>query len=112
MNESEALEHLRIFAYTLQKYRGGTAEFAPELSEELKAESWPWVFGDKCPLEQLFAVLDRGKVAPSEYYNFMIILERFMPEIKIATALHSSQNPIPEGPPSPLNIALMGWDDE
>jgi len=118
MKQSEAIRNLRMFMLALQRYRGITAEtLGPgsgelHLSEKMAAEMWPWVFGDKCPLPILSKVLDAcdaGKeLAPYNYYNLMVVLHRFMPEVKVAVSINNQEFP-DEMPP----ISIMaGWEDE
>lgn len=111
MKESEAMNDIKLFAFSLQKYRSVTAEEIPHLDEESKALMWPWVFGDKCPLEALTKVIDRGQVEASTYYNFMVVANQFMPEIVIASGFYSKDN---EQLPKQPNVGLlaMGWDEE
>ncbi len=105
MTQEEALKHLQEMIWALQRYRSITMEqLGPEtgelhLSEEMAAEMWPWVFGEKCPLSVLVKMVDSGKVAPNDYYNMMFILDRFMPEVKLAATVWRGTHTIPEGPP-------------
>ena len=133
MKEKDAIRHLREFMLALQRYRSIVMEtVGPDtaltgaglmgenieglsLSKELAAEMWPWVFGDKCPLPVLVKILDNiddgGTLAPMDYYNQMFILDRFMPEVKVATNMRLIQAhipPIPEGS-TDINI-LRGWE--
>lgn len=120
MKMSEAVQHLREMLWALQKYRSITMEtLGPGtgdlyLSEEFAAEMWPWVFGEKCPLPALSKILDDvdsgNDLVPHDYYNMMTILERFMPEVKLAAVAIRGGATIPEGPPN-VNI-LAGWDEE
>ncbi len=115
MKQSEAILHLRRYMLALQKYRSNTALDIPDLSEESKAEMWPWIFGDKCPLPQLVKVVDRtekGKsLDPHDYYNFMVILYRFTPEIIAAMNIMNIDNPMPDEQP-PTGVLVSGWDEE
>lgn len=86
MNQETALQYLRHMMFALQKYRSNTKEaygHLPEYSDEIMGQMWPWIFGNKCPLNQLSKALDRNYVTGQEFYNFMFILERFMPEVKL-----------------------------
>ena len=118
MTQEEALAHLREFLWALQKYRSITMEtLGPgsgelHLSEKLAAETWPWVFGEKCPLPILAKMIDdaetSGKLAPMDYYNMMFILDRFMPEVKMGIRAWRGTWTIPEGPPG---VEIMrGWE--
>ena len=83
------------------------------LSEKLAAEIWPWVFGEKCPLPALAKIIDdaetSGVLTPMDYYNMMVIFERFMPEIKAALGAWRGTYSVPEGPP---DIEIMrGWEE-
>jgi hypothetical protein len=87
MDQKEAMEALEHLRHNIQRYRSITKEtFVGEngLTEESLAETWPWVFGSKCPLVQIQKCLDRGSVTGMEFYNFMTILDRFMPEVAVA----------------------------
>jgi len=87
----------------------GTGEL--HLSKKFAGELWPWVFGEKCPLPILAKIIDdaesSGELAPMDYYNMMIILDRFMPEVKLAALTWRGTATLPEGPPS-IDI-LSGW---
>jgi len=116
MQESEARSHLQMMMIALQRYRGITKEqLGPDstelhLSDELSAEMWPWIFGDKCPLPTIAKMLNADKIVPMDYYNMMFILDRFIPEIKAVVNMNliqSRQEPIADGPPG-LEI-LKGW---
>ena len=133
MKEKDAIRHLREFMLALQRYRSivmetvgpdtaltgtgllGESVEGLSLSAEFAAEMWPWVFGDKCPLPVLVKILDSiddgGTLVPLDYYNQMFILDRFMPEVKMATNMRLIQahiSPIPDGPAG-VDI-LSGWD--
>ena len=120
MRQEEALRHLREMIWALQRYRSVAMETLGRetgelhLSEKMAAEVWPWVFGEKCPLPILVKMVDNaetsGTLAPMDYYNMMTILDRFMPEIKVATVGWRGTYTLPEGPPS-LEI-LRGWDND
>jgi hypothetical protein len=112
VKESEAVEHLRAFTFGLMKYRSVTKAEIDD--EELLAETWPWVFGNKCPLPALSVLLDfveNGKsLSPTDYYNMMTVLYRFMPEVKLYVDVYlidQGKEPLPEELPS---RALSGWD--
>jgi len=122
MKQTEAIKHLRAFMIALQRYRSVTMEqLGPgtgelHLSEKLAAEMWPWVFGDKCPLptlSKLLANIDSGKpLVPMDYYNMMVVLDRFIPEVKVAVNIQLGQGghkPIPQGVSKDI---LKGWENE
>ncbi len=116
MKQEEALGHLREMIWALQRYRSITTEtLGPGtgelyLSKKLAAEMWPWVFGKKCPLPVLMKMVDRGQIAPGDYYNMMTILDKFMSEVKLFALVQRGAPTIPEGPPS-LDI-FKGWEEE
>lgn len=86
MNQETALNCLRDMLWAIQKYRSNTKEsfgHMEDYSDEVMADMWPWIFGTKCPLNALSAVLDRGYVTGQEFYNFMFILDRFIPEVQL-----------------------------
>lgn len=124
MKKEEAIGHLREFVWALQRYRsivmetlGLDPDYPSEeqlcLTEELAAEMWPWVFGEKCPLPVLAKIVDdaetSGELAPMDYYNMMTILHRFMPEVKVGIRAWRGTWTIPEGPPE-VSI-LSGWEE-
>ena len=84
MKQEDAVRDLRMFMAGLQKTRSVLRE---TLSTDLSTleGAFPWLFGDKCPLEPLSKVLDAvesgGTLEPQAYYNLMFILFHFMPEI-------------------------------
>jgi len=96
----------------LQKYRSNAMDprTGLGLSEEFLAETYPWVFGEKCPLEYIAKVLARyektHELEPQTYYNFMTIMDKFTPEIRVAAVMLGGE--LPEGPPS-IQL-LIGWD--
>jgi len=116
MEQEKAIEHLRLFLYTLQRVRSINLEtlgLDPE-DEHILGSMFPWLFGEKCPLETLVKVLDRvdrgAELEPLVYYNLMIVLDRFMPEIKAASNVYTAGNErdgFPEGPPDVM--LLQGW---
>jgi hypothetical protein len=132
MKQSEAVQHLREMMWGLQKYRSITMETLGSkppgphsisdpracelhLSEKLAGEMFPWVFGEKCPLPVLSKILDDvdsgGDLAPGDYYNMMVILDRFMPEVRLSVVVaRGTDSTLPQGPPD-VSI-MMGWDEE
>lgn len=75
------------------------------------------MFGDKCPLTQLSRVIDRYDskdiLSPHDYYNFMVVLNRFTPEVKVAMSFYSGT----DDPNSFMNqpgpeLIVNGWDPE
>lgn len=112
MKQELAVRQLRAYMLALQKYRSNIA-LDLDLPEPFKAEAWPWVFGDKCPLPQLSTVLDRvdngADLNPFEYHNFMVILYRFSPELLAVIGFNEHELFMPEELPSVLDLA-NGWD--
>lgn len=112
MKQSEAEQNLRLFMRALQRYRD-TALGGMGVSEELAGQVWPWVFGEKCPLPTLAKVLGNaeasGKLAPMDYYNMMIVLTRFMPEVLAGVNIMRLQLDLPEITEAPLPAP---WDPE
>lgn len=127
MKQEDAVQHLRTIMFVLQKFRSNSRDpilgiIVPDdtpglqVTESLAAETWPWVFGDKCPLPALMQILDAvnrtQSLAPMDYYNQMIILDRFMPEVKAAAGWfevnRTAEQHIPDGPPDVSIFA--GWD--
>lgn len=129
MKKGVALQHLRVMIWTLQRYRSMANDpllglIVPDdtpglqFTESFVAEHWPWIFGEKCPLEKLVEVVDRaeetGVLAPMDYYNFMTILDRFMPELRVAAAFYEYDLPKEQQLPmdSPTIDILRGWDTD
>jgi len=115
MRQEEAVEHLRLFLYTLQRVRSIIRETLVDPKDEhILGDMFPWLFGERCPLETLVKVLGRvdqgAELEPLVYYNLMIILDQFMPEVKAASNVYVVGNEhkrFPEGPP---DVMLMrGW---
>ena len=114
MRDSEALDQLRLYLWTLQKYRSATAEELPSISDKMKASINNWIFGEKAEvlLITLSDVIDRGSVEPMQYYNLRMILWNFTPEIiYVAGTLDKTDVELPEDPPD-IHLALDGWSDE
>lgn len=88
MNQKQAMHLLTVMLTGLQKYRSNAAEeFNTEENDVARLalkDVWPWAFGEKGDylLKALAMVVDRGRVAPIEFYNFMFALECFIPEVK------------------------------
>lgn len=53
---------------------------------------YPWGFGDKCPLEALQKVIDRGSVTANEFYNFMTIVDKIMPELQVIALIEQGHD--------------------
>jgi len=87
------------------------------IPDRLLEDMSPWLYGKKCPLEALTKILDRynetGDLAPSDYFNMMIILSKFCPEVAVAAAMVESRLApgarLPIGDPD-INV-LRGFDD-
>ena len=94
MDQTEAMKHLQALMHALQRYRSIIKENMTGISginDEMLATLYPWIFGTKCPLIALQKVLDRGSVNGSEFYNFMYIVHRFIPEIKIVRLIETQE---------------------
>lgn len=107
ITEENARRQLYAYMTALQKYRSVTAEeigMSPDLMEEV----WPWVFGDKCQLPTLSKILD-GPLVPMDYYNQLVILCRFTPEIRAATNINLIGTDIPLIPEEAPTDVLGGW---
>ena len=126
MKKSKAAEHLNVVVRSLQRYRGfgkdilgpGSAEIC--FTDEHMAETWPWIWGDKCPLPSIVRILDHyeasGELAAPDYYNFMVVLFRRMPEIALGCQLPqgpwlSEHNNFPQDIPSLADV-FEGWEDD
>lgn len=86
MNEKYALDRIDEFIFCIQKSRSILTENMLKGEKEIKADMYPWILGEKCPLDVLVKVSDRGTITKMDYYNFMVILHRFMPEVLILAA--------------------------
>ena len=96
MDQAEAMKHLQVMMTSFQRYCSIVREnMANLLPEDALATMYPWVFGTKCPLTALQKVLDRGSVTGTELYNFMYIVDKFAPEIKIIRLIET-QTKFPE----------------
>lgn len=96
MTQAEALLHLEHFRATLQKVRSNCAETTGyALDDKGLKLAFPWLFGDYCPLSALVQVLDRDSVTPTEFYNFMVIAESFLPEVSAIVKI-TTNSPLPK----------------
>ena len=96
MDQAEAMKHLQIMMTSFQRYRSIVREnMGNIIHDDALTMMYPWVFGSKCPLTALQKVLDRGSVTGTELYNFMYIIEKFAPEIKIIRLIET-QTKFPE----------------
>jgi hypothetical protein len=92
-NERESIEHFR-----------GTQRVKDAVLESLQ----PWIYGDRCLLPGLEKTLSPGHyLTPQEFYNFMFIVDRFVPEIGIMTAVRQE-----EDFPAPDVNWIRGWEQE
>ena len=92
MDQAEAMKHLQVMMTSFQRYCSIVREYMTNLlPEDALATMYPWVFGTKCPLTALQKVLDRGSVTGSEFYNFMYIVHRFIPEIRIIRMIETQE---------------------
>jgi len=85
MNEKERLEVLEQMRFAFQRFRSVIMEQADEDGASVKdlADMFPWIFGPKCPLPAIQKCLDRERVTGMELYNFLLVLHRFAPEVKV-----------------------------
>jgi len=109
ITEENAKRQLSAYMTALQKYRSVTAEEIG-IPKKLAEEMWPWVFGDKCPLPVLAKILNHTELVPMDYYNQLIILCRFMPEIRVATNISLAGTDIPSIPEEAPEDILGGWE--
>lgn len=108
MKQSTAIIHLCEMLFGLQKSRSIIREENPDLSKEWLEAIYPWVFGEKCPLNLLVKLLDSSetsKLHPIDYYNLMFILYRFIPSILVFSET------LPSNPVDPTEY-LRGWTPE
>ena len=92
MDQAEAMKHLQVMMTSFQRYCSIVREYMTNLlPEDALATMYPWVFGTKCPLTALQKVLDRGTVTGTEMYNFMYVVHRFIPEIKIVRLIETQE---------------------
>lgn len=94
MDQTEAMKHLQAMMITIQRYRSIIKENISEIegfNDELLASLYPWLFGPKCPLIALQATLDKGSVNGSEFYNYMFIIHKFVPELKIIRLIETQE---------------------
>lgn len=94
MDQAEAMKHLQAMMVTLQRYRSIIRENISGIegfNDEMLATLYPWVFGAKCPLIALQATLAKGSVSGSEFYNYMFIIYKFAPELKIIRLIESQE---------------------
>jgi hypothetical protein len=92
MLQAEALSHLENFRMALQKVRSNCAESTGyPLNDHALGQAFPWLFGNYCPLPALEKVQDRGSCTAEEFYNFMVVAERFMPEVSAAVHITTGQ---------------------
>jgi hypothetical protein len=110
MKQSEAVKHLRNMRSALKKYRTDVKEAG--LPNAYLAQVVPWAFGDRCPLPALDRFIkeaEDGKgLAPGDYHNMMIILDRFLPQLRGMAAILDLD--LPDGMPS-MDL-FKGWEPE
>jgi hypothetical protein len=84
-------------------------------AKELLPDMFPWIFGPKNPLLALTKTLDRvgegNDLSPSDYYNYMTILHKFMPEILLAMTMYTDAQDYPKDPPS-VQVLVEGWETQ
>ena len=85
MKKEDAAQDLRHMMIAIQKYRANIAELWGGSFDDILGQQWPWIWGDSCPLPAISKILDAydkdGTLAPMDYYNMMIVLHRFIPEV-------------------------------
>ena len=91
MNEKYALKMIDEFIFCIQKFRSNAIEGLSKRECELLPGMYPWTMGAKCPLCALMRVSDRGAITKHEYFNFMVILHRFMPEVLLFAAVTGAE---------------------
>jgi len=103
MNNKERLEVLEQMRFAFQRFRSVMLETADERGDTEKdlTDMFPWIFGPKCPLPAIQNCLDREHVTGLELYNFLSILHRFAPIVKVS-------NPEYDFPESDVRMAM--WD--
>jgi hypothetical protein len=120
MRQSTAIEQLREMMRLIQKARSNAKEgsaawlMVDAVDESVLAMVEPWLFGDKCPLPMLHKMLDDidggRELQPSEHYNMMTILYRFLGKwVDAAVAVGATT--LPHEQPDPLTY-LTGWEAE
>ena len=108
MKKEDAAQDLRHMMICIQKFRANIAEMWGGAFDDILAKQWPWVFGDSCPLPALSKILDTydrdGILAPMDYFNMMVVLHRFMPEVIPVFVMLGAD--VPQEP------SLQKWDDD
>lgn len=90
ITQKEAIEYLEKAVHAFQRARSIAMETYGDASADALAILEPWLFGNKCPLPHLTRAIDRGYVTPMEFYNFMIILEKITPEVKVIAEIEAA----------------------
>lgn len=108
MKKEEAAQDLRHMMIAIQKYRANIAELWGGQFDDVLANQWPWIFGDRCPLPAISKILNTydkdGTLSPVDYYNMMVVLHRFMPEVTLVFTMLGTTVP-----PEPSRMAA--WDE-
>lgn len=100
MKKETAAKHLRDMLFMIQKFRSNAYESLPGY-EKLLPKIMPWVFGDNgaVVLNGLVKILDvydqTNTLAETDFYNMMIILNTFAPQL-IAVAPLLDIDPFPD----------------
>ena len=101
MTRAQALKHLRVMLFAVQKARSNLMETVgdDEIGQKINADLNPWLFGPRCVLPPLVKYLDRleagAPISGADFYNFMAIATRSSPIIALA-ATDSEDLPEPE----------------
>lgn len=113
MKESEALDNVRLMVFALQKFRSVTVEEIPDLTQKIKEDLMPWVYGPQCPLEAMTKVIDGGQMEPQTYYNFTYIMDKWMQPVHVATMFYTEDHePVPGIEDIGIGFIGAGWDPE
>lgn len=119
MKQSDAVRHLRVLMYAMQKARSvaretGLISSNPNvlaLSDRVAGKMWPWLMGDKNllpALEKLINNVDDGQpLAPQDYYNIISVATRLEPSLSVMAAANDETFP----QEADINW-LGGWEPE
>lgn len=129
MKESDALQYVRLLLNGVQKYRSNAREefhlgefTTPEglqFSESLFRDNWPWIFDDRpngrahAFMGAMAECVDSNHITAMQFFNFMTILKRFIPEMEaFINVVMTQTGELPVEFPEPDADLITKWEPE
>ena len=87
MKKSDAVKIVNNAIVAFQRFRSIVIESAEKdgVASSTLAILHPWTLGSKCPLITMQRVVDSDSLTGGNLYNFMVVLDRFAPEVKVVS---------------------------